>query len=257
MPAHINPAEFLLDLVNVDFVRDRAAADNRLQHIQAVWAAISSRTATSKDCRLKSSIGPGMGMAKLSKRSQALIPFTLLHRNFIKSYRDIVVYGIRIAMYIGWYLIQTSYQHCSHALGLAIMMGTIWLRLSTSQEDIQPFINAIVSFASSQAKPNEFLTGKLTTSQFFGSAFMSFMAVAYVPAFLEDRATFVKERANGLYGPTSFMIANFLIGLPYLCMLRAFCRYRLSHYGPSLTLTSLSPYSPHLSSFLLRYLLAL
>lgn len=47
---------------------------------------------------------------------------------------------------------------------------------------------------------------------------MSFMAVAYVPAFLEDRATFTKERANGLYGVTPFMISNFLIGLPYLCM---------------------------------------
>lgn len=43
------------------------------------------------------------------------------------------------------------------------------------------------------------------------------MAVAYVPAYLEDRATFIKERANGLYGPGSFLIANFLIGLPYLC----------------------------------------
>ena len=43
------------------------------------------------------------------------------------------------------------------------------------------------------------------------------MAVAYVPAFLEDRATFIKERANGLYGATEFMIPNFLIGLPYLC----------------------------------------
>jgi hypothetical protein len=46
---------------------------------------------------------------------------------------------------------------------------------------------------------------------------MSFMAVAYVPSFLEDRSTFVKERANGLYGAGSFMIANFFIGLPYLC----------------------------------------
>ncbi len=54
-------------------------------------------------------------------------------------------------------------------------------------------------------------------AQFFGSAFMSFMAVAYVPAFLEDRAIFVKERANGLYGPTAFLVSNFLIGLPYLC----------------------------------------
>lgn len=57
----------------------------------------------------------------------------------------------------------------------------------------------------------------LVAGKFFGSAFMSFMAVAYVPAFLEDRATFIKERANGLYGATAFTIANFLIGLPYLC----------------------------------------
>lgn len=47
---------------------------------------------------------------------------------------------------------------------------------------------------------------------------MSFMAVAYVPSFLEDRSTFIKERANGLYGPTAFMLSNFIIGLPYLCM---------------------------------------
>jgi hypothetical protein len=43
------------------------------------------------------------------------------------------------------------------------------------------------------------------------------MAVAYIPAFLEDRATYIKERQNGLYGPTAFVIANFIIGLPYLC----------------------------------------
>lgn len=43
------------------------------------------------------------------------------------------------------------------------------------------------------------------------------MAVAYVPAFLEDRATFVKERDNGLYGATAFVVSNFLIGIPYLC----------------------------------------
>jgi hypothetical protein len=43
------------------------------------------------------------------------------------------------------------------------------------------------------------------------------MAVAYVPSFLEDRAIFVKERANGLYGPTQFVVANFIIGIPFLC----------------------------------------
>jgi len=48
-----------------------------------------------------------------------------------------LAYGVRIAMYVG----------------LAILMGTSWLRLSYSQENIQNVLNAL----------------------FFGSAFMSFM----------------------------------------------------------------------------------
>ena len=62
--------------------------------------------------------------------------------------------------------------------------------------------------------------------QFFGGAFMSFMAVAYIPSYLEDHATYVKDRANGLYGPSVFILANFIIGLPYLCKLpRDACNY--------------------------------
>ena len=107
-----------------------------------------------------------------------------------KSYRDPLAYFVRIAMY----------------LGLAILMATAWLHLSYDQRNIQNILNAL----------------------FFGSGFMSFMvyapfdcakreAVAYIPAFLEDRAALAKERANGLYGPTAFLVANFLIGLPFLC----------------------------------------
>jgi len=94
------------------------------------------------------------------------------------------------------------------------MMGTVWLRLSSKQSAIQPFINAI----------------------FFGSAFMSFMAVAYVPAIIEDLHTFRKERANGLYGPLSFTVANFLIGIPYLFLISVlFCviAYWLSNFQPT------------------------
>jgi apolipoprotein N-acyltransferase len=99
-------------------------------------------------------------------------------------------------------------------LGLAILMGTAWLRLGYSQWNIQNVINAL----------------------FYGSAFMSFMvhfhypsprwarsksswqqAVAYIPAFLEDRAVYIKERANGLYGSLSFLLANIIIGIPFLC----------------------------------------
>lgn len=65
---------------------------------------------------------------------------------------------------------------------------------------------------------------------------MSFMAVAYIPPAIEDLQTFRKERANGLYGPLSFTIANFLIGIPYLfliSLLFSIISYWLSNFRSS------------------------
>jgi hypothetical protein len=174
-----NPAEFFLDLINIDLDR-HGEVRQRTDHIASIWVGSPEETA------LQAELASGESKLDVSsfdlpRRSGIWIPITLLQRSWIKSYRDVVVYGIRIAMY----------------LGLAIMMGTVWLRLGDSQENIQPFINAI----------------------FFGGAFMSFMAVAYVPAFLEDLMTFQKERANGLVGPFAFVASNFLIGLPFLFLI--------------------------------------
>ncbi|EYE96840.1 putative ABC transporter [Aspergillus ruber CBS 135680] len=194
---YTNPAEFLLDLVSSDFVGRSNADENRVEKIQDAWLQKAESSSVesfqpSEKGKLIMNAGDHPGIS--------WITLVLLHRAFIKSYRDVVAYGIRIVMY----------------LGLAIMMGTVWLRLDTSQEHIQPFTNAI----------------------FFGSAFMSFMAVAYVPAFLEDRATFVKERANGLYGATPFILANFIIGLPFLfiiTILFSIVAYWLSNFTPTAT----------------------
>lgn len=48
---------------------------------------------------------------------------------------------------------------------------------------------------------------------------MSFMAVAYVPSIIEDIQNFRKERANGLYGPLPFTIANALVSIPWLFLI--------------------------------------
>lgn len=42
------------------------------------------------------------------------------------------------------------------------------------------------------------------------------MSVAGIPAFLEERQVFVRERMNGLYGPGAYVLANSLVALPYL-----------------------------------------
>ncbi|KAE8163758.1 P-loop containing nucleoside triphosphate hydrolase protein [Aspergillus tamarii] len=195
VPSNTNPAEYLLDAVSSDF----AVHEDQVEKIQTAWTQSAEYTALSKQPQsAEEKGGKAMNIDELSRPSIPRITMSLLHRLFIKSYRDVVAYGIRIVMY----------------LGLAIMMGTVWLRLHTSQEYIQPFINAI----------------------FFGSAFMSFMAVAYVPSFLEDRATFTKERANGLYGALPFVISNFIIGLPYLfiiSMLFSIVSYWLSNFRPT------------------------
>ncbi|CAD0113876.1 unnamed protein product [Aureobasidium uvarum] len=201
VPDLMNPSEHILDLTNTDFDSEDDEGNitaQRLLTIQSAWKAhgntqnrVSSRLEKSET--LAGSQGPGLA-------HDLGIPITLLHRLFLKSYRDIVTYWIRVAMY----------------MGLAVMMGTVWLRLSTIQKDIQSFVNAL----------------------FFGSAFLSFMAVAYVPAFLEDRAIFVKERANGLYGPLSFVVSNFLIGLPFLFLISilfAAVTYWLINFRPDAT----------------------
>ncbi|KAJ4299081.1 hypothetical protein N0V90_004325 [Kalmusia sp. IMI 367209] len=198
MPNYTNPAEYIIQLVNTDFSQDQTDAASKLSQLHTSWAhshqAMTLQTQSDMDRRQITA--PAVDHTHVSANPY-LLPLTLMHRSFIKSYRDIVAYGIRIAMYV-----------C-----LAIMMGTIWLRLDPVQSNITAFTNAI----------------------FFGGAFMSFMAVAYIPAYLEDLSLYTKERLNGLYGPTAFMLANFLIGIPYLfviTLLFSIIAYWLGNFRP-------------------------
>ncbi|ODH38560.1 hypothetical protein ACO22_02260 [Paracoccidioides brasiliensis] len=183
MPLQMNPAEFILDLVNIDFVYDQDSAASQLAQIHMNWDNSDESLRVQTEIQKLANITEKQHIpsGSLSHAGALSNVMTLLHRSFIKSYRDVIAYGVRIIMY----------------LGLAILVGTVWLRLGSGQANIQPFINSI----------------------FFASAFMSFMAVAYVPSFLEDRATFIKERSNGLYGPLSFVISNFIIGIPFLFLI--------------------------------------
>lgn len=65
---------------------------------------------------------------------------------------------------------------------------------------------------------------------------MSFMAVAYVPAFLEDRLQYVKESHTGLYSSSHLVLSNFLIGAPPLFLIAlgfSAISYYLSNFNPS------------------------
>lgn len=135
VPLFINPAEFLLDLTSTDFSRHDENAMTDIQRLIKDWQTSAGaevlRAAIASPPALKESATALAGSARRTNASTLVL--TLLHRSFIKSYRDIVAYGIRFVMYIG----------------LAVMMGTVWLRLPETQSSIGPFTNAIVKESSS------------------------------------------------------------------------------------------------------------
>ena len=182
MPTLTNPADFMLRITNIDFEADTDAASAKIMQIHDAWQTSCESTKTAEDMHDGSS---PPALAYLTEESRGArssrtlsTTLTIIHRSWTKSRRDVLVYGLRLGMY----------------LGLAILMGTVWLRLPPTEASLQPYANCIL----------------------FGSAFMSFMAVVYVPAFIEDRNVFVKDRSNGLYGSTAFVVSNFIVGLPYL-----------------------------------------
>ena len=131
MPLYVNPAEFLLDLTSTDFAENNDEVQGKVEKLHADWESSEAASAISAAIEEITHEKKDSSVLLYESHTRAAIfhvILALLHRSFIKSYRDVVAYGIRFAMYIG----------------LAIMMGTVWLRLPPTQSSIQPFINAIV-----------------------------------------------------------------------------------------------------------------
>ncbi|KAH6619468.1 P-loop containing nucleoside triphosphate hydrolase protein [Chaetomium sp. MPI-SDFR-AT-0129] len=195
VPERVNPADFLLELVNTDFAQaqNEAAVSERkrVAELASRWhsSAFCQQTAAAVTASVKLAPGP-VGLTGLTPSGPGSNPpfltrlVVLIHRSFVKSYRDGLAYTLRLAMYAG----------------LGLLAGTVWLQMGRDDQDsIQLLINALV----------------------VSCGFMSFMAVTYVPAFMEDYRQFRLDRRNGLYGPGSFLLSNFVVGIPYLFLFSA------------------------------------
>lgn len=115
MPLQTNPAEFVLDLVNTDFAYNEETAHTQLNQIQDTWASSpeASHVAAEIDSLVEMSEKyEDIPTPKGGKVGFLMTILTLLHRSFIKSYRDVVAYGIRIAMYLGEYSSGSTSGNC-------------------------------------------------------------------------------------------------------------------------------------------------
>lgn len=129
----MNPAEYLLEQVNADFAQDKILARHWLKKMHQAWTlSLMAQQLSNIVAGFETQpqhINMTQSVAAEKKPSFPSLVLTLLYRSSIKSHRDVIAYGVRMGMY----------------LGLAIMMGTVWVKLKTEQDYIQPYINAIVS----------------------------------------------------------------------------------------------------------------
>lgn len=112
---YTNPAEFLLDLVSSDFAGRSSTDENRVEKIQDAWMR-KTESSSIESFQLSEKGKPTINAS--DRPGIAWITLSLLHRAFIKSYRDVVAYGIRIVMYLGTYS-----TFCNNMLKLT---GQVW-----------------------------------------------------------------------------------------------------------------------------------
>lgn len=193
VPVHANPADHALDLFNTDFMADAAASEARVSELAKRWATYAQahglappqekdehETLTeraSSTARVSRTAAMRTGILDALARD-ARRTGILVERNMLNYSRNLLAYGVRVGMY----------------LGMGVMLATIWVNL-----------------AQTSAKVNDRLS-----VHFYAVAFLGFMSVAGIPAFLEERQVFVRERMNGLYGPGAYVLAGAIATLPYL-----------------------------------------
>ena len=109
LDVYTNPAEFILDLVSSDFAGPGNTDQNRAVKIQNAWTQAAEAAALKE---LSSSVKETGGRVTDSHSRPGIgwVTLSLLHRSFIKSYRDVVAYGIRIVMYLGMFNLTHLYR---------------------------------------------------------------------------------------------------------------------------------------------------
>lgn len=180
-PQFSNPADIVAELVNTDFNKEESMdveegrCVSRLTSLVEAWKKHESDEQQSKYESVSQSLKSHANDSVLDFASKT---YTLLERNFLNYSRNLLAYGVRMAMYIG----------------LGVLLATIWVNLKQSDDRLNDRLSV----------------------HFFSVGFLSFMSVAGIPSYLEERGVLRRERANGLYGTLSFTIAQTLTILPFL-----------------------------------------
>ncbi|RVW60269.1 ABC transporter G family member 11 [Vitis vinifera] len=124
------------------------------------------------------------GGALQKKRSHAGFinqSLVLTRKSCVNMYRDLGYYWLRLAIYIT----------------LAFALGTIFYDLGFTSSSTQDRGAMLMYIAS----------------------FLTFMSIGGFPSYVEDMKVFGRERLNGHFGPTAFVVGNTESSVPYLLLI--------------------------------------
>ncbi|CAN6581891.1 unnamed protein product [Malus baccata var. baccata] len=179
-PALRNPSDHFLRCINSDF-------DKKITTAEAIRVLIDSYRSSQYSYAAREKveeISKVKGTVLDSGGSQAsffMQAFQLSKRSFVNMSRDFGYYWLRLVIYIV----------------VTVCIGTIYLNVGTGYRSILAR-GSCVSFV-------------------FG--FVTFMSIGGFPSFVEDMKVFQRERLNGHYGVTAFVISNTLSAMPFLILI--------------------------------------
>ncbi|KAG1366538.1 ABC transporter G family member 11 [Cocos nucifera] len=183
-----NPSDHYLRTINKDFEKDieEGPEVNPVTTAEAIEILVKSYKSSTIPQQVVEQIAEicETGGALVKKGSQASFltqSQVLTSRSFVNMYRDLGYYWLRFAIYVA----------------LCLCVGTIYYDVGHS-------------YGSIQARGSMLM---------FTAAFLTFMAIGGFPSFVEDMKIFGRERLNGHYGVTAFVIANTLSATPYLALI--------------------------------------
>uniref|UniRef100_A0ACD5XSW6 Uncharacterized protein n=1 Tax=Avena sativa TaxID=4498 RepID=A0ACD5XSW6_AVESA len=189
-PSLMNPSDYFLRTINKDFDNDieeglGGKKTTTAQAIDALANAYKSSVHMEKVTRQIADIrGTGGGeVVKMEGQQPSFLTqsVVLTKRSFVNMYRDLGYYWLRFGIYIA----------------LCLCCGTIFYDIGHT-------------YGSIQARGSMLM---------FVAAFLTFMAIGGFPSFVEDMKIFGRERLNGHYGVSSFVIANTVSSTPYLLLI--------------------------------------
>lgn len=190
-PSLMNPSDHFLRTINKDFDNDIEEGlggrkkTTTAQAIDMLAAAYKSSVHMEKVTRQIADICSGTGgeMVKTEGQQPSFLTqsVVLTKRSFVNMYRDLGYYWLRFGIYVA----------------LCLCCGTIFYDIGHS-------------YGSIQARGSMLM---------FVAAFLTFMAIGGFPSFVEDMKIFGRERLNGHYGVSSFVIANTVSATPYLLLI--------------------------------------